>query len=429
MNLTVKQREYLTRADRRWNFKVGAARSGKTYCDLFTIPMRIRACDEEGAVVLIGYTVGTLCRNLLDPLRRFWGEDLVGAASAKADSVTLFGRKCYLLGADKANQAERLQGMSISYCYGDEVATWSEEVFSMLKSRLDKPRSCFDGTCNPEHPTHWLKRFLDSGVDLYLQTYVIEDNPHLPADFVANLKKEYAGTVWYDRMILGRWVAAEGVIYRELADHPQEYLLDGEGVRRLHPTRIAVGVDFGGTRSGTSFVAVGYPADCTRLAVLRSERFFGQVDARELCDRFADFIGGLWEEWQLPISAYCDSAEPILIRSLKACVSERGLPVHLRKARKGAVNGRIRLTLSLISSRRFFLGPGSDTVLAALRTAVWDPAQVHDQRLDNGSTDVDSLDALEYAMEPYTARLLRQALPSAALPPTAKHPLCGIPSE
>ena len=54
----------------------------------------------------------------------------------------------------------------------------NKEVFQMLKSRLDKPYSCFDGSCNPEHPTHWLKEFLDTPeLDIYLQKYTIFDNP------------------------------------------------------------------------------------------------------------------------------------------------------------------------------------------------------------------------------------------------------------
>ena len=33
MPFSEKQREYLDNADRRWNFKTGATRSGKTYLD------------------------------------------------------------------------------------------------------------------------------------------------------------------------------------------------------------------------------------------------------------------------------------------------------------------------------------------------------------------------------------------------------------
>jgi len=38
-------------------------------------------------------------------------------------------------------------------------------------------------------------------------------DPFLPPAFVENLKKEYAGTVFYDRYIQGKWTLAEGLIY------------------------------------------------------------------------------------------------------------------------------------------------------------------------------------------------------------------------
>lgn len=94
----------------------------------------------------------------------------------------------------------------------------------MLKSRLDKPYSCFDGACNPEHPTHWLKEFLDDKeLDIYLQEYTIFDNPYLPPEYVDQLCKEYAGTIYYDRLILGMWKRAEGAIYKKFGDHPENF--------------------------------------------------------------------------------------------------------------------------------------------------------------------------------------------------------------
>lgn len=129
------------------------------------------------------------------------------------NTARIFGEKCYCLGAEKISQVSKLRGASFKYCYGDEVADWSEDVFTLLKSRLDKDYSCFDGTFNPQHPDHWLKQFLDSDADIFSQTYTIDDNPFLPEAFKENLKREYAGTVFYDRYILGLWTRAEGLVY------------------------------------------------------------------------------------------------------------------------------------------------------------------------------------------------------------------------
>lgn len=220
MPLTEFQQEYLRSCSHRWNVKTGATRSGKTYLDCaVTIPKRICAARGEGLLVMLGNTLGTLERNVLEPMRGLWGPELVGVVrtSASGNIVQLFGRKIYVLGADNKKHIARIQGAAFEYAYGDEITTWDEGVFQMLKSRLSCPHSHFDGTCNPESPSHWFKKFLDSDADIYCQAYTIDDNPTLPAQFVADLKKEYTGTVYYNRFILGQWMAANGVIYRLLA--------------------------------------------------------------------------------------------------------------------------------------------------------------------------------------------------------------------
>ena len=220
MLLSTKQREFVIEANHRWNFKGGATRSGKTYLDFrWIIPIRIRErVGKDGLAVILGVTKSTIERNVLEPMRNLYGDTLVGTISSD-NTVWIFGEKCYCLGAEKVSQVSKIRGASIKYCYGDEVADWSEEVFELLKSRLDKEYSCFDGTFNPQYPGHWLKQFLDSDADIFSQTYTIDDNPFLPESFKENLKKEYAGTVFYDRYIRGLWVLAEGLVYPQFGDH------------------------------------------------------------------------------------------------------------------------------------------------------------------------------------------------------------------
>lgn len=170
------------------------------------------ACKGEGAIVLLGNTRGTLCRNIIDPMREIWGEKLVGLLRGDS-TIRLFGERVHVLGADNRKHVARIQGMTIEYAYGDEMTTWAKDVFEMLKSRLRCPHSAFDGTCNPDHPQHFMKAFIDSDADLFCQTSTIDDNPFLPEEFVKNLKKEYAGTVYYDRFILGRWAIPQGLVY------------------------------------------------------------------------------------------------------------------------------------------------------------------------------------------------------------------------
>ena len=117
MQLSDKQKEFWRNSDKRWNIKTGATRSGKTYLDYFMIPRRIRACTDNGLILLLGNTKGTLERNILDPMRQIWG-GLVGNIGSN-NKVMLFGRECYALGADKVNQVSKIQGSGFQYVYGD----------------------------------------------------------------------------------------------------------------------------------------------------------------------------------------------------------------------------------------------------------------------------------------------------------------------
>lgn len=403
MPLTDKQREYLQNCSHRWNVKTGATGSGKSFVDYaVVIPKRILAARGEGLLVLMGNTRGTLERNILSPMRELWGPDLVGQIRSD-NTVQLFGRKCYALGADNKKHVARIQGATFEYVYGDEVPTWSEDVFAMLKSRLRCEHSHFDGTGNPDNPQHWFKKFLDSSADIYQQSYTIDDGC-LPPAVVQQLKQEYAGTVYYSRFILGQWAAANGVIYRAFADsmasHDDRFLWPTD--KELRPWRVQLGVDFGGSGSKHALVATGILPGyhgCVALASARIEP--GDVD--QLSRAFLDFVETVFSRWGEIHAVYCDSAEQAIIRQLRSELSKTRfawLAGRVYNAKKRPILDRIRLTSILMGGGRFWYLPQAASLRDALATALWSGKHPGtDERLDDGTTDVDSLDAFEYSIE------------------------------
>ena len=221
-----------------------------------------------------------------------------------------------------------------------------------------------------------------------------------------SLKKEYEGTVYYDRYILGKWRAAEGVIYRRFADAPHDFIIPQDDGRLKRLSAITVGVDFGGNRSGSAFVACGTVGNYEAVTVLDSVLHRDLLDSDMLGERFCDFIEDVGDRYGRVDVVYCDNAEPILIRSLKKAARLRGITPSIRLAKKSPVNDRIRLVCRLISQRRFFLTSDAETVSEALKCAVYESGGNSDTRLDNGSTDIDSLDALEYAIERDSIKLI-----------------------
>jgi len=406
MLLSQKQTEFVQCANHRWNFKGGATRSGKTYLDFkWIIPTRIRErIGKNGLVVLLGVTKSTIERNVLEPMRKIYGSALVGEINSQ-NKVRLFGEMCYALGAEKVSQVSKIRGTSIKYCYGDEVADWSEEVFTLLKSRLDQEYSCFDGTFNPKYPTHWLKKFLDSDADLFSQTYSIDDNPFISKTVVDELKKEYAGTVFYERYILGLWVAAEGIIYKDFsssisAGASNKYLWPAD--KELIPWRVHIGVDFGGNKSKHAFVAAGVLPGYKGVVILQSQR--PEPDTPERLNKeLIEFCGSVFARWHHIDSIYCDNESTVLMRGIRVHARQSKYPWladRVHGALKIKILDRIELTSSLMGSGRLWYLPEAETVRDALASALWSGKHPgKDERLDDGTTDIDSLDAFEYTIE------------------------------
>lgn len=405
MQLSPKQKEFWINCTARWNIKTGATRSGKTYLDYYTIPRRIRACKGNGLIVLLGNTQGTIERNVLEPMRNIWGSGLVGTISS-TNKAKLFGKEAYILGADKKNQVARIQGAGIEYAYGDEVTTWAEEVFQMLKSRLDKPNSCFDGTCNPDNPTHWFKEFLDSKANIYHQHYTIDDNPFLTPEFTQSLKQEYYGTVYYNRFILGQWTRAEGAIYKAFAGQPDKYFIDFDDLNEKRIRMLNIGIDFGGNRSKHAFSATSITDD-GEVIVLVSERHDADTDPEQLNQLFVDFVYRILDMYKGIDTIYCDSAEQVLIRGFKTALKRENINIPIRNAQKNEIVDRIRLVAGLMARNKFFYTQNAETVKDALVNAVWDETKQKDVRLDDGTSDIDSLDAMEYSIEKYARKLVR----------------------
>lgn len=429
MQLSKKQNEYIVNATHRWNFKSGAVRSGKSYVDTaFVIPFRIRErAGKPGLNVILGVSKSSIERNVLAPMREIYTDKLIGTINSQ-NIAMVCGEPVYCLGAEKVSQVAKIQGASIKYCYGDEVAKWNKEVFQMLKSRLDKPYSCFDGSCNPEHPTHWLKEFLDNDeLDIYLQRYTIFDNPFLPKEFVEQLCKEYEGTIYYDRLIVGLWKRADGAIYKKFADNPETFRCevvnelnsDAEvkQFRKEDIVSIEIGLDFGGNQSGHSFVARGYTDDYRDVIALKSRRIMAKdenedIDSNMLDKLFCEFVQEVIDQYSVidkhgnyvrycnVEGVYYDNAETVLGNSIRNAVEKKFPWISVRKARKAAINDRIRCTVRLMGAGRFFITKDCESLQTALSDAVWDKeVKDKDERLDDGSTDIDGLDAFEYTIE------------------------------
>lgn len=389
---------------RRLNIFEGSVRSGKTHISMIMWAFWVACSPKDKAYLMSGKTLTTLKRNVLEPLKNLLGDCFSYNVSKKEGE--LFGRRVYLEGAANAEAESKIRGMTLMGAYCDELTLFGKEFFVMLLSRLSESGAKLFATTNPDTPAHWVKRdYLDNPrVDLLSIKFTLDDNVFLPKKYVESLKSEFCG-VFYDRFILGKWVAAEGRVYESFSS--ANVLPSKEIESRLAENRLitaAIGVDYGGNGSASAFVLVGADAGFKNLYVLSELYDKRNRSAESLISNFSEFVEREKKRFPMLKSAYCDSAEQLLIKSFRQAVRTSG--VEVKNALKKPINTRINMLNRLIAGGRFFVCAECPHVIEALNGAVWDERNVHkDVRLDNGTSNIDSLDALEYAFERFERQM------------------------
>lgn len=192
-----------------------------------------------------------------------------------------------------------------------------------------------------------------------------------------------------------RHIASEDSIYRVFVNRPDDFIIDEAPSNILRAT---IGVDFGGGKSAHAFCCVGFTAE-GGVVVLDEYLEQDALDPTALANDFARFTRACAERW-LVLDVFCDSAEQTLINGLRVAAARERLPVNIMNARKSPINERIRATYMLMAAGRFKVCRNCKQTIDALLTAVWDSRfATEDKRLDDGSRNIDSLDAMEYAFE------------------------------
>ena len=397
MKLTEKQNEYIRTSGQRWNLKIGAVRSGKSYVDVaYIIPSRIRErAGLPGLTVIMGVSKGTIERNVLQPMREIYTSELVGTINNE-NIAYVFGEQVYCLGAEKITQVAKIQGMSVKYCYGDEIAKWNKQVFEVLKSRLDKEYSCFDGACNPESPNHWLKEFIDDPeLDAYIQKYKIFDNPFLPKAYVDNLCKEYAGTVYYDRYILGEWALAEGLIYPMY----KEALTDSTD--DLPGTELCVSIDYG---TMNAFAAILWVKRGSVWFAEREYYYSGrdtgvQKTDQEYSDALEEWISDIWaEKKKSPITSHLGGVsygriETIIDPSAASFIAllKKSEWSKVRTANNAVLDGIRDTAVALQTGKIKIVRPAMPNWIKEAGGYVWDDSQVEEKPVKEQDHLMDSM--------------------------------------
>ena len=377
----------------------GAVRSAKTVTTLVKWYYHI-LCSPEKVFLMSGATIGTLARNCLNGDFGFIALT-GGKAKPRVDSdgsrfLQLGNKRIYYVGSDNAASYKKIRGLTIGAWYADEInlhhKDFVETAFARSFASKDRLNIC---TLNPSEPSHWfyteyLDRYRDEKMPGYSwYHFTLHDNPAIDDEKRRIISREYTG-VFYQRYVLGLRVRAEGACYPSFTS---ENIIDGFPAEPIIDTQI--GVDIGGNKSATTFALVGYFMRGRNMcAVLIDEHYDAEnKNTESVIEAFKSFVRRHREMY--PISgAYVDSAEQLIRKSL----GNTGV-VNVYNSLKKPVVDRIRFADLMYSQKRFFIMRHCKKTIEAIQSASWNAKSQKEERLDDGTVNVDSLDAFEYAYE------------------------------
>ena len=331
----------------------GAIRSGKTsFMMLAFVDDAMRRYNGQ-RFAICGKTVDSTVKNIVVPyLGVTWAQDKYTLSWRRADKVLLVSDGEHqnifeVFGGKDESSFSLIQGRTLAGVLFDEVALQPRSFVEQALARCSVEGSRFWFNCNPESPKHW---FYEEWVKnpkkhnaLHLH-FELDDNPALTEEIKARYRSMYSG-VFYDRYILGKWVAADGIIYPQFdeAKHvvkskPRDY------------AKYYVSIDYG-THNPTSMGLWGlYNRKWYRVAdsyfdsVKQMRQRTDEEHYRELHNLITDNTGG-----KKPVAVIVDPSAASLIE----CIKRHG-EYRVRQADNDVLSGIANVSTELNAGRLLF---------------------------------------------------------------------------
>ena len=388
----------------------GSIRSGKTIACIIGFLTWSQTIFSGQSFILAGKTMGALKKNVVRPMLQMleaWGWPYEYIRSGTDARLEIGSNTYYLYGASTEAAQDALQGLTAAGAYLDEAALFPKSFVDQAVARCSVDGWKFWMNCNPEGPHHficeeYLKPEEMEKKKVYHLHFTMDDNLSISPKRKQEYKNAWPhGSVFYKRFILGLWVAADGLIYQQFADHVNDYLIADKWLREEENQIIyaVIGVDFGGTKSAHSFTLTGFTNGYKQVVVLDEYYRKERIPPDRLEQDFVDFVRRAQKKYKV-YEAYCDSAEQTLISGLEMACVRAHIVIDVRNAIKGPINDRIAFYNSLIAQHRWKIMEHCVHIIEAFEQAVYDDKKVNkDVRLDDGLVNVDSLDSTEYSTE------------------------------
>lgn len=363
-----KALDFIRNSNSRLNIAHGAVRSSKTISCTVRWLSYLRE-GPPGDLAMLGKTTATLQRNVLNDLFDTVGVHNYKWINRQQGELKLLGRRIYCFGANNEDAESKIRGATFAGALCDEVNLYPQNVFNQLMARLSvRGAQCFCN-CNPDSPYHWFYTDYITNDDITnkkVWKFLMEDNLALDQDYIRDLKREYTG-VWYERMILGNWVAAEGRIYdmfvpdQQMIDTAQFILQNGYNPKAI---KWLVGCDY-----GTSTVMTwGLYAKLPDGTYLKVKEYYWDAVKQKAQKTDAEFIEDFvkWLNGLMPYAIYCDPSAA----SWKVALMRKGYKVL--NADNDVVNG-IRRVSTFLNTGTYLMDRSCKETEKEYMSYAWDP--------------------------------------------------------
>lgn len=328
----------------------GAVRSGKTSIEVVAFidwAMREFSGQRFG---ICGKTVDSATKNIVVPyISMSYAKERYTLRWRRSDKLLEVKRGAVtnwfeVFGGKDESSFALIQGRTLAGVLLDEVALMPESFVNQALARcsVDGARLWF--SCNPDNPNHWfykdwIKRHRERNA-LYLH-FAMTDNPSLSEKTLERYKSMYSG-VFYQRYILGEWVAAEGLVYPMFDEkrHVTKELPETEG-------DYYVSSDFG-IQNATVFLLWRREKGSDRWVCLNEYYYSGREEKRqktvgELAEGLSDMLGDI-----VPKRIIVDPSAAALIAEL------RKREYHTQNANNDVLNGISDICTMLKKDRLLF---------------------------------------------------------------------------
>jgi PBSX family phage terminase large subunit len=222
----------------------GAVRSGKTLTLSLSFILWAMSAYKFANFGLSGKTIGSLRRNVIFTLKIMIQLRGYKIEDRKTENLLIISKDgvenyFYLFGGKDEKSQDLVQGFTAAGFFFDEVVLMPQSFVNQAIARCSEEGAKLWFNCNPDGPFHWFKT---EWIDKLLEKnalrihFDLDDNPSLSEKVKDTYRRRFSG-IFYQRMILGLWVIAEGIIYPDF--NKEKHCITEEEVPELDNTKNA----------------------------------------------------------------------------------------------------------------------------------------------------------------------------------------------